>query len=58
MKGHRFDNFEEVKKKIRKELSAISKDYYKKKCFEHWKHRWDKCISCNLKYFEGDKVVL
>ena len=30
MKGHRFDNFEEVKKKIRKELSAISKDYYKK----------------------------
>jgi hypothetical protein len=31
MKGHRFDNFEEVKKKIRKELSAISKDYYKNK---------------------------
>lgn len=57
MKGQRFDNIEEVKKKTREELSAISKDDYKK-CFEQWKHRWDKCISCNGEYFEGDKVLL
>ena len=30
MKGHRFENVEEVKKKTRKELSTISKDDYKK----------------------------
>ena len=30
MKGHRFDNIEEVMKKIRKELSAVPKDDYKK----------------------------
>ena len=29
MKGHRFDNIEEVKKKTRKELWVISKDDYK-----------------------------
>ena len=36
-------------RKTRKELSAISKDEYEK-CFEQWKHWWDKCISCKGKY--------
>ncbi|KAG8258387.1 Ubiquitin-protein ligase E3B [Homalodisca vitripennis] len=38
MKRHGFDNIEDVKKKLREELLAISKDEYKK-CFKQWKHR-------------------
>lgn len=28
------------------------------KCFEQWKRRWDKCITTNEEYFEGDKINL
>jgi len=41
MKGHQFDKIGEVKKKMRKELSVIFKDDFKK-CFKQWKHWWDK----------------
>lgn len=54
MKGLRFDD---VKQKTRKELSAITDDEYRK-YFEQWNLRLDKYISCNGKYFEGDKIVL
>ncbi|CAH1986807.1 unnamed protein product [Acanthoscelides obtectus] len=34
------------RKKTREELSDISKEDFKK-CFEQWKYRWNKCISCS-----------
>lgn len=55
MKGRRFDSIEEVKIKTREELAGITEDEFKK-CFEQWKHRWDKCITSSGEYFEGDKV--
>ena len=58
MTGHRFDNIEEVKKKKQERTCQPFLKMTTKKRFEQWKHRWDKCISCNGEYFEGDKVVL
>lgn len=59
MRGHRFDNIEEIKEKTREELSAICKDDYKKKISKSRSiHRWDKNISGNGDHFEEDKVVL
>ena len=43
-----------TRKRTINELPAISKNNYKK-CFEQWKRLWDKRVSCNGEYFEGDK---
>jgi len=52
MKGHRYEDLEEVKMQTRKELAAISKKEYEE-CFKQWEHRMDKCIALNGEYTEG-----
>lgn len=53
MKGKRFADVAEIKKKTTKVLSSITKDEFKQ-CFEKWNKRLDKCISASGEYFEGD----
>lgn len=53
MKGKRFADIDEVKKKTTEALAGITKDEFKK-CFENWNKRLDKCINSNGEYFEGD----
>lgn len=57
MKGHRFSDVEEVKKKTRMELAAIQTDEFER-CFQQWEHRLDKCIALEGEYIEGVKVIL
>jgi len=53
LKGKRFQNVEEVRRKTTEALKAITLQEFQN-CFEQWKKRWDKCIDSHGEYFEGD----
>jgi hypothetical protein len=53
LKGKRFADVEEVKKKTTEALKGITLKEFQD-CFEKWKTRLDRCIASNGQYFEGD----
>ena len=53
LKGRRFETIPEIKANAMKELKGTKKEVYLD-CFRKWKHRWDKCVRWEEKYFEGD----
>ncbi|VVC42343.1 Hypothetical protein CINCED_3A023661 [Cinara cedri] len=54
VKGKRFADIDEVKKKkLTEALAGILKNEFKK-CFKNWNKRLDKCINSNGEYFKGD----
>jgi len=53
MKGKRFADASEVKKKTLQVLNNISTKEFQK-CFQQWQKRWYKCIEPKGEYFEGD----
>ena len=53
MKGERFADVSEVKKKTLEVLNNISTEEFQK-CFQQWEKRWYKCIESKGEYFEGD----
>jgi len=53
LKGKRFADVEEVKKKTTEALKGITLQEFQD-CFEKWKTRLDRCIASNGQYFEGD----
>ena len=58
MKGKRFVDVREVKKKTLEVLNNASTDNASseefQKCFQQWEKRWHKCIESKGEYFEGD----
>lgn len=55
MKGHRFDNMEDLKKKM--ELANIQTDEFEK-CIQQCQHRLDKCINYTGSMLKVLKAVL
>lgn len=55
LKGRRFQDVEEIMQNATKELYSLTVTDFER-CFEQWKHRWNKCIAVEGEYFEGDKV--
>jgi len=53
MKGKRFADVCEVKKKTLEVLNNISTEEFQK-YFQQWKKRWYKCVESKGEYFEGD----
>ena len=53
MKGKRFADVSEVKKKTLEVLNNISTEEFQK-CFQQWEKHWYKCIESKGEYFEGD----
>jgi len=53
LKGKRFADVEEVKKKTTEALKGITLQEFQD-CFEKWETRLDRCIASNGQYFEGD----
>lgn len=56
MKGHRFNNAEDVKKK-NKDGACKQTDEFEK-CFQQWQQRLDKCIELQGEFVEYVKVVM
>ena len=57
LKGKRFVDVEEVKKKTMESLKGITLEEFQD-CFEKWKKRLDKCLASNGEYFEDEFVNL
>jgi len=55
MKGHRFDDIEEVQANATGQMRAITKRDFQR-CFHQWQERWNKCIQAQGHYFKGDKT--
>ncbi|GFY07602.1 putative mariner transposase [Trichonephila clavipes] len=55
LKGHRFQDIENIKQNSTHQLQVIPKSEFQK-CFEDWKHRWAKCVTADGAYFEGDSL--
>jgi len=53
MKGKRFADVSEVKKKMLEVLNNINTEEFQK-CFQQSEGRWYKCIESKGEYFEGD----
>ena len=53
MKGKRFADVSELKKKAPEVLNNISTEEFQK-CFQQWEKRWHECIESKGEYFEGD----
>lgn len=53
LKGKRFEDIDEVKRKTTAELKGITSEEFSD-CFKTWEHRLDKCIQSQGEYFEGD----
>ena len=52
-KGRRFETLEAVKTACSAGLDSISQNEFRQ-CMESWKHRFQKCIDSQGKYFEGN----
>jgi hypothetical protein len=53
LKGQIFQDTEDTKKNVIKALRAIPLQEFQK-CFQQWQHHWAKCITAQVKFFEGD----
>jgi len=53
MKGNRFADVSEVKKKTLEVLNNISTEDFQK-YIQQWEKHWYKCIKSKGEYFEGD----
>jgi hypothetical protein len=51
LKGRHFDTFDEIQKHSTKDLFAIPKE-----AFKIWQKRWERCVTSEGNYFEGDKL--
>lgn len=56
LKGKRFADVEEVKKKTTEASNGISLEEFQS-CFVQWKTRLERCIGSHGEYLEGDKSV-
>jgi transposase len=50
LKGRRFNTFDEIQKKSKNGLFAISK------AFQSWQKCWERCVASEGSYFEGNKL--
>lgn len=57
MRGQHWDDVETIKRETTRQLKSLTSEDFEG-CFEQWKRRWDKCITMDGDYFEGDKIDL
>ncbi|KZC11442.1 hypothetical protein WN55_03031 [Dufourea novaeangliae] len=55
MRGRHWDDVETIKHETTRLLKSLTSEDFQE-CFQQWQRRWDKCISTNGEYFEGDKI--
>jgi hypothetical protein len=55
LKGHRFQNIEEIKENATSQLRAIKQNGFQE-AFQKWKKRWQCAVASGGDHFEGDSV--
>jgi len=56
LRATRFNSQKEVMEKSKTALMTIPAIEFQK-CFESWIKRWDKCVTVDGEYFEGDNIT-
>jgi hypothetical protein len=53
LKGRRFDGLEEIQRELQNVLGTLrEQDFHH--TFQQWQQRWDRCVTAQGDYFEGD----
>ena len=53
LKGRHFDDIDDIRSNTTAALKAIPQNQLQN-CFEGWTRRWNRCITSQGEYFEGD----
>jgi hypothetical protein len=53
LKGCRFDGLEEIQLESQNVLGTLREQDFQD-VFQQWQRRWDRCVTVQADYFEGD----
>lgn len=57
LRGRHLGDVEAIKAETTRQLNSITTEDFQQ-CYQQWKRRWQKCISSQGEYFEGDHIVI
>jgi len=55
LKGHHFGTMENIQKTVTDELHTLTENNFRY-CYDQWKKRWNRCVTSQGAYFEGDNL--
>jgi hypothetical protein len=53
LKGRRFDGLEDIQRESQSVLGKLREQDFQL-AFQQWQRRWDRCVTAQGDYFEGD----
>jgi len=55
LKGHHFGTIETIQKTVTDDLNTLTENDFQC-CYDQWKKHWNRCVSSQGSYFEGDNL--
>jgi len=55
LKDHHFGTMENIQKTVTDELHTLPENDFRY-CYDQWKNRWDRCVTSQGSYLEGDNL--
>ena len=55
LKGHHLGMIETIQKTVTDDLNTLTENDFQC-CYDQWKKRWNRCVSSQGSYFEGDNL--
>jgi len=55
LKGHHFGTTENIQQTVNDDLNTLMENDFRY-CYDQWKKRWNRCVTSQGSYFEGDNL--
>jgi len=55
LKGHHFGTVENIQQTVTDDLNTLTENDFRY-CYDQWKKRWNRCVTFQGSYFEGDNL--
>jgi hypothetical protein len=55
LKGHHFGTIKNIQKTVTDDLNTLTENDFRY-CYDQWKKRWNRCVTSEGSYFEGDNL--
>ena len=55
LKGHHFGTIENIQQTVTDDLNTLTENDFRY-CYDQWKIRWNRCVTSQGSYFEGDNL--
>jgi len=55
LKGHHFGKIENIQQTVTDDLNTLTDNDFRY-CYDQWKKRWNRCVTSQGSYFEGDNL--